>query len=230
MLRTCTSSTGMQLTTLATLKAVMFGATATSTVEDDVLDAYITRASEAVQDYLGYPLYRAVYEETVPGGGDNALMLSRTPVTVVESVVDGEDELDSTGYVIEEPGAGLLRRDEGFPWTAAVGFELDSRPVPGSEQRRYTVVYEAGYTFAGSTTTSDSWLTYTTGRTMPYWPEQATLETAKSWYKKKAADGSVQSKSIGDLSITYGQSNMNEAMKLLPETALAVLLRHARSV
>ena len=220
MISVCTSSTGTQLTTLEALKAIL---RTTSTGTDDLLNAYISRASNAVQEYLGYPLYRQVY-------GDNQLMLSRTPVNAIESITDGAgDELSSTGFQIEELDAGIIRRDEGFPWSAGVVSELELRPMPGTEKREYTAVYEAGYTLSCSTSTS-GYLTVTTGRTIPDWAELATLETAKSWFKRSAADGAISSKRIGDLSITYGGGSVNQALLELPSTAIALLRSHTRSV
>ena len=229
MISVCTSATGNQLTTVDALKALLFGATATSTAQDSLLESSIDRASSLVQEFLGYPVARQVYSETVPAFGDNQLMLSRTPVVAVESLTDSEDNLiDSTGYALEEPDAGILRRDEGFPWTVGVQFELDPRPVPGSEKREYVCVYEAGYTLSCSTST-DGWVSNTTGRTLPSWLEYAALETAKSVYKRRSADGSVQSKRIGDLSITYGNVDGSFGSEL-PASAAAALRSHARSV
>ena len=157
-------------------------------------------------------------------------MLSRTPVLAIESITDSDgNQLESTGYNIEDQDAGLVWRDEGFPWSAAVMFELDSRPVPGSEKREYVAVYEAGYTLTCTTSTS-GYLTVTTGRTIPDWAELATLETAKSWFKRSAADGAISNKRIGDLSITYGGGSVNQALLELPSTAIALLRSHARSV
>lgn len=227
MISVCTSSTGTQLTTLEALKAIL---RTTSTGTDDLLSSYISRASNAVQEYLGYPIYRQVYRETVAAYGDNQLMLSRTPVLAIESITDSDgNQLESTGYNIEDQDAGLVWRDEGFPWSAAVMFELDPRPVPGSEKREYVAVYEAGYTLTCATSTG-GYVTATTGRTIPEWAELATLETAKSWFKRSAADGAVQSKRIGDLSISYGNASAGQALFELPSTAIALLRSHARSV
>jgi hypothetical protein len=230
MITVLVSSTGSQLATVDALKDMILGATATSTANDDLLSTYITRASDAVEQYLGYPLRRQVYRETVPAFGDLSLLLSRTPVVAIGSLYDGEDLISDTGYTIEEPEAGLLQREEGFPWTAAMGMELEMRPIPGSERRQFSITYEAGYVLDGSTTTGD-WLTNTTGRTLPHWAEQATLETAKEFYLKRSLDHSIQSKRIGDLSITYGNVGWREGMsQVLPTAALALLRNKARSI
>lgn len=226
MITTCTSSTGTQLSTLAAFKAAL---RVTTTADDDLMDTYLTMASEAVEQYLGYSLRRGVYSETVPAGGDNLLMLSQTPVQAIESLSYDGDELSSTDYSIDDPDAGLIWRDYGFPWTAQVQAELSERPVPGSERRAYTCVYEAGYVLAGSTTT-DGWVTVTTGRTLPHWAERATLETAKTWFKQTAVDASIQSKRIGDLSITYQSGNSVRAIEEIPPSAAALLAARVRTI
>jgi len=228
MLTIVTAAVESNLSSLEKLKAALYGATATSTGNDELLSDYLARASNVIEEYLGYPLMRQVYSETLAGYGDNSLMVSRTPVMAIGELNDGDDLITSTGYVIEEPKAGLIRRDEGFPWTAGIGADLSMRPVVGSELRRFTCIYEAGYILNGSTST-EGWLTTSTGRTLPHWAEQATLETAKSFFKRRSVDGAIKSKSIGNLSITYGGSGSG-GVEELPAPALALLQGKVRRV
>jgi hypothetical protein len=57
----------------------------------------------------------------------------------------------------------------------------------------FTVSYTAGYKLPGETDT-----------TLPPDIEEAAVMTAMQWYRREIRDGDVQSKKVGDLSITYG--------------------------
>lgn len=202
MLRVCTSSTDTSLLSLTSYKAAI-GTTATS--DDGIMQSALDRATALIEGYVGYPLRRQVYEETVAGYGGNELLLSRTPVRSIESIVYGEEVIASTSYFVESESGGLIWRDYGWPWTAGVEYDMVAHVVPRSELRSYRAVYEAGYCTAGST--EDGWLT--TGEAVPGDIEAAILHTATFLYQNAGRDFSVASKKIGDLSITYqggGQS------------------------
>jgi hypothetical protein len=171
----------------------------TSTADDTEQQNVLNRALSIVEGYLGYPLRRTVYSETVAGYGSNELQLSRLPVLAVESVYYSTDLIESTSYAIDRPMAGILSRDLGWTWTAGLQYELAGHVAPNSELKPFTAVYEAGYCMNGST--ASGWLT--TGEPVPYEIEAALLATANSIYKGRNRDGAVSSKRIGDLSITY---------------------------
>ena len=202
MLRVCTSSTDTSLLSLTSYKAAI-GTTATS--DDGIMQSALDRATALIEGYVGYPLSRQVYEETVAGYGGNELALGRTPVFSVESIYYGTELVDPTSYFVESEKAGLVWRDNGWPWTAGVEYDLAAHVVPRSELKSYTVVYEAGYCTAGST--ESGWLT--TGEAVPGDIEAAIMHTATFLYQNAGHDFSVSSKKIGDLSIAYqggGQS------------------------
>jgi len=202
MLRTCATSTSEDLTTRANLKDELG---LTDNAQDALLDRLITRASEWAADRLGVFPLRQVYSETVAGYGRRHLMLSRYPIRAVTRVYSGTDtgtatEIKSTEYRRADDAAGLLSRDQGWAWTARLADQLTAIPVPGMEEHRYLVDYEAGWTLG---TTSTNGGTTSTGRTLPRAIEQAVLLKARSWYLGRQGDPSVKSQSIGDLSITY---------------------------
>lgn len=196
MLRTCTTSTESSLVSLTAYKAAVG---TTSTADDTALDAALIRATSLVEGYLGYPLRRQVYEETVPAYNTLELMVSRTPLLAIESIIYGDETLSSTDYNIENEQAGFIYRELGWPWTASVEYDLGPRVVPKSELRSVTVVYEAGYCVNGST--ADGWLT--TGEPVPAEIESAIISTATYLRSMVARDPSVTSRKIGDLTISY---------------------------
>jgi hypothetical protein len=171
----------------------------TSTADDMKMQYALDRATALIEGYVGYPLRRQVYEETVAGYGSNELQVSRTPLKAIESILYSTDEVDPTSYDIANEGAGLIYRELGWPWTAGVEYDLVPHVSPRSELRTYTAVYEAGYCVNGST--EDGWLT--TGEAVPGDIEAALEVTTTFLYKNAGRDPSVESKRIGDLAITY---------------------------
>src|SRR5574343_94071 len=142
MLRTCTTSTETALLSLTSYKA---SAQVVTTSDDAILQTALDRATALIEGYLGYPLRRQVYEETIPSGGSNILQVSRTPLKSVESVTFGADVVDPTSYNIDSEGGGLIYRPLGWPWTVGVQWDMTPHTVPNSETKDFTVVYEAGF-------------------------------------------------------------------------------------
>lgn len=196
MLRVCTSSTESSLLSLTAYKAAVG---TTTTADDDIMQSALNRATALIEGYVGYPLRRQVYSETLAGYGSLELQVTRTPLKSIESIYYGSELVDPTSYDIANEGAGLIYRELGWPWTAGIDWDLSPRVTPKSEAKTYTAVYEAGYCVSGST--ADGWLT--TGEAVPAELEAAAIATATFLYKGASRDPSVQSKKIGDLSITY---------------------------
>lgn len=203
MITTCTSSTEASLISLSAYKTA---AGITSSTDDTLLTSLLQRATGMLEGYLGYPLMRGVYSETVPAYGSQELRVSRTPVTAVTAVYYTSDLVDPTSYTVENPGAGIIYRELGWPWTAGLEYDLTPHVTPQSELRSFRVEYEAGYCQAGSTYAStDGWLT--TGTAVPFELEQACVQATNFLYRSGGRDPSVTSKRIGDLSITYESGN-----------------------
>lgn len=187
-LTVCTSSTEGQLASLGDLMVIL-GATASSSG----IDRALTTATKWAETYVGYPLGRAVYQETLPAYGTRKLMLSRTPVRGVARLFDSTDtggtakELTSTEYQLQDQEAGFIERDVGFAWTAQRATNLTSYIVAGSETRPWLVTYEAGYTFLETSSTEDKWETTSTGRTLPEDIEEAILIRAADIYNGQDA-------------------------------------------
>jgi hypothetical protein len=201
----------------------------TSTADDDKMQYALDRATALIEGYLGYPLRRRVYKETVAGYGSLELQVTRTPLVAVETVSFQDEEVDPTSYDIANESAGIIYRELGWPWTAGVEYDLVPHVTPRSELKSFSVVYEAGYCVNGST--EDGWLT--TGEAVPSDIEGALVSAATFLYKGAGRDPSVASKKIGDLSITYqggGQSfgNGGSVSVGLPDTVKGMLSHYRR--
>jgi len=205
MLTVTTSSTSDGMTTVDALKTHL-GITTTD-ADDQLADAIIA-ASDAVATYIGYPPLRQFYRETLAGFGSNRLMVSRTPVVSITAMYYGTTGLlvDPASYVIDDDVAGFIVRDLGFPWSAGVEWDLDSHVAPRSERKVFIVDYDAGWVMSTGST-----------RTLPNDLEHAALEGAKSLYLGRKRDGTIASKSVGDLSVTY-RLRSDMASNLPPES------------
>lgn len=216
-LRVCTSSTETTLLSLADYKAA---AGITTTADDAIITSALSRATALIEGYLGYPLRRQVYDESVGGYGSLELLVSRTPITAIEAVYYSTDTVDPASYEIGNRGAGLIYRELGWPWTAGIEYDLTAHVVPKSETRTYRIVYEAGYCLAGST--ADGWLT--TGEAVPPDVEAALVSATTFVYKNAARDFSVTSKKIGDLEIEYqNASEVQKSVSGLPASVKGML-------
>lgn len=81
----------------------------TDSASDAELAVFISAASEAIEDYVGAVVNRAV-TETFDGGTDQ-ILLSKTPVVSVTSVTDNGTVLAATSY--KASAAGVLSRVAG---------------------------------------------------------------------------------------------------------------------
>ncbi len=190
MLEVVTAATN---TKLATLEAVKTELGISDASQDALLGLLIDQASAAIVDHCGRPFARETYKETVPGYGSNRLMLSRTPIISVASVVaDSEVIVD---YLIENPDAGILYRKVGWRWTPPLGWNITYYPVAGQEELLFAVTYTAGYVLPGDTGTPR----------LPQAVERACIETVKCWFLGRDRDPALASERFGDLQSNYIQ-------------------------
>lgn len=225
------TSTESGITTVASLKEIVLGATATSTNADGYFEKLITRSSKWAETYMNRgPLDVRTYRETVAGFGRRSLMLSRTPIRAIKAVYRGTDtddatQLETSEFVVEDRDAGLIARNIGFSWNTPLqgrgsaisygdAFPLDPAPLSGQEYKPWLVDYVAGWTFAGIDTGSTHWSTEagttSTGRTLPEDIEFGVLLRAQGMYQNR--DG-ISSESLGDLAVSYNaRSNSEDSM------------------
>lgn len=208
------SSTDGALTDTATLRAQLG---TTSTGQDALQQRAIARASAQAVSLLNYPLLAQVYSERVAGYGGQTLMLGVTPIRALLRVFDSTTTCEATEYTstevwIDDADAGLLSiGPQGFPWTAQTAWNMAPGVIPNSEQKTWLIEYQAGYVFPE--TSSTGYGTTSTERTLPADLEGAILDQAVRILDGR--DPSIQSQSIGDLSITYRSEGPDGA----PQTA-----------
>jgi uncharacterized phiE125 gp8 family phage protein len=181
------------LTTLATAKAEL-GLTGTAE-NDSVLERLINTASDAAERYCRRSFTRAtVTSERVKGYGGPRLMVARTPVVSVTSVIINGSTVDATSYYLESPEAGTLYRDAGWDWTALADAGLVVQDaVPGTEEGLYLVTYVGGYQAPNQGGT----------RTLPYDLEQAVLDTVTQLWRNRGKYSSLQTETESQEDATW---------------------------
>lgn len=162
-------------------------------------------ASRWAETYIGQPLLAQVYSERVAGMGLPVLMLARTPIRAILRVFDSTStcsatEFTSTEIVIDNAEAGVIKRVDGelFGWEPRLDSALGIQPMPGTEDRRWLVEYQAGYVFPE--TSSTGYGTTSTAQTLPDDIVDGVLSRANGMYYR---DSNVLSKKVGDLQLTY---------------------------
>lgn len=223
MLTVCTTSPETQFGSLRDLMGLL-GATASSSGMDQAL----TDASAWVERYImnsaGAIIRRQVYAETIAGSGSQRLMLSRTPVIAIQRVFDSTStseatEYCSTDYRLENADAGFLEMisDAGFSWNAPTDWFLGGYPRPASVFKPWYVVYEAGWQYACTSSTSADWVSTTTGRTLPEDIARAAIIKAAELYQGTKPGGPALIK-VGPLMLqntNYGSESMDPVIDTL---------------
>ena len=133
------------LTTLRRVK-IELGLDLTTTTNDELLLSLITEASQAIEDYCHRDFSRATVKEITAGNGRVRLMLSRTPVAEIESVVRDDSTIASTNYSIEDAESGALYRETGWYWTVSEDARfLVPYSQASADHPEYEVTYTGGY-------------------------------------------------------------------------------------
>lgn len=179
------------LTTLDSLKERL---KITGSSKDTLLSRTIIGVSKSLVRKLGRGFARETVTETVKGYGTTQLLLSRSPIVSVTSILlDGVTPI--LDYVIEDAEASILYRRAGWNWGVINGFMgVGFNPVPNSEESNFTVEYEAGYILP-------SWST-PPAVDLPEDVEDLALDYMHFLYRNRDnKDLDIRSYTIGDISV-----------------------------
>ncbi len=188
------------LTTLGVVKSEL-GIAASDTTEDSFLRRQIVAASDATESYLDRKIfYEAGIVEKVAGFGSFHLKVSRTPLLVITSITDDGETVDLTNVEIDNAGAGLIRRPEGWRWTRGVKAGITNQPYPGSEEKLFTVTYTGGWvTPHQETEVTPADLE----RTLPHDIEDAVIELITLRRSRRGRDPTIKAEKLLSWSATY---------------------------
>jgi len=214
-----TVSVAAESTDLTTVAAVKDSLGVASRKFDASISRLITAATSAIHAFVGHIYARQTYIETVNGSGHPILLLTNTPIISVTEIIC--DSSPVTDYEIQDANSGMLFRRQGWDLDAWSGWATTPYRIPGTGGLPYTVTYEAGYITPGLPDAD-----------LPPHIEQACIETVVDWYRSSKRDSAIQSKKVGDLSITYKSPAPNQQASpddfRLPAGARALLSRRIR--
>ena len=207
------------LTTLATVLDELNLTSDSGGAQDTRLERYIQTASAQIAAYCGRTFERAdAIAEAVATFGWTKLLVNRTPIIAVTSVVVDGSTLSASDYSIDDANTGSLFRATGWPWSASRFGGIAQGPAPGQEERATVVTYSGGYV-----TPQQVVLGTFTPRTLPYDLEDACVQLVTSRYRAKARD-------VRERARSYEASGMNYGEALFPPEVMVLLQRHVRVV
>ena len=197
-------ATDFDLTTLVRVKERL---KITDGSKDSLLSRMITGVSKSLVRKLGREFARETVSETVKGYGTTQLLLTRSPLISVSSIIF--DDTPILDFTIEDAENSILYRRAGWTWTVVSGFMgVGFNPVPNSEESLFTIVYEAGYVLP-------NW-TPPPAIDLPEDIEDLALDYLHFLYASRdQKDVSVRSYTIGD--ITVGKSTQTAVVDFLAD-------------
>ena len=140
---------------------------------DSVLERLIGVASDLIEKTCRRNFLRAtVTSERVPGFGTPRLLVARTPLLSITSIVQDGTTISASDYYLEDADAGSIFRVGGYwDWTQPLAGQRGYVPDEGD----YRVTYVGGYYLPSDTT----------NRNLPYPIEQACIISVVSQFRAR---------------------------------------------
>ena len=192
---------------LTTLEAVM----AEVPLADQLLfaESLIDQASDAVAWFCGTILAQQRYREVQPGCYRTTdLQLRYWPLVDVDPVSHGTTAI--TDYRIDSVLGSILYRRQGWY-------------LPYWSEEEWSTDYTGGYILPEQFDPFDP-----TGPRLPGGYERATLETIKVWFHERMVGERVESRHLGDQSISYGVQARRTGIPVLAKDILLSMPQRMR--
>lgn len=146
----------------------------TDSSKDVILMGLIETATQAIEDFIGYPVLAGVRTETINGAGQDTMPLSNIPITAISSLTINDSTVPARAST---SGSGYTF-DKDFVYLDDYVFEKGRRNV--------AVSYTSGY------------------ETVPPAIKQVALELIQSYFGSQGRDGAVTNYSVpGVISESY---------------------------
>lgn len=209
-----TVTTPASATDLTTLSAIKDALQLEVDTFDAMLQRLISAATDTISQYAGRVYARQSYQEIVAGTNWPNLALTHTPIVGTPTIIIDSEPV--TDFSVQDAEAGILYRQLGWDKKAWVGWMVEQYTLPSTEELNITVDYTAGYLLPGED-----------DRDLPFDVEQACITTVCDWYRRhQRGGGDVQSRKVGDLSITYRDAVTNGGSPMaIPPDARALISR-----
>src|SRR5262245_49640612 len=114
---------------------------------DTVFERLINVASSAIESYCRRVFCKAEVEEKVrPSGGQKLLLRDRLPIVELSEIDFDGSPVDLDDVEIENAGAGIIRREAGWPGNdLVVAGSIAGDVAVGTGRKSITVTYTGGY-------------------------------------------------------------------------------------
>ena len=209
------------------------GLTSDGGTVDARVTRYINAASEAISAYCRRPFEKAtVTDEKHPTDGSLRIVVKRTPIISVTSIVVDDDTIDSDNFVVEDADAGLIYSYVQFPLQGFRRSGIAQHHAPGSSPPDTAVTYVGGFITEPQTADGGTYDGETPN--LPADLEQACVELVTWYFRRKGTPGLVVEERIGDATLKYLHENLfvgeNPAEVGIPLIIRGKLNRYRRAV
>ena len=163
---------------------------------DTRIEGWIEDVSQMISDYCARVLERlSAISEKQRGDGWQEMCLNRPPLNSVASVTYLGAVLASTDWEIHDADAGLLYfLGRPTTWNAYMGEGVARDPVPGTERKAYTVVYDGGWITPGQSAGVGVYAAQTV--TLPRAIQRACIQAVVDMRARAGVSGDLASESL----------------------------------
>lgn len=175
------------------------------TEKDGLLNLMIKQVSSSIENYLGYKLERAIYNEELHSVNNAQLLkLSHFPIQSVSEVSINDDVIDDYKVLPEYSQIGFLYRASG--WCGGYYTRGMTNDIVSGEYS-IKVTYTAGYYLPNDEN-------YTEGDddSLPYGIVNACMKSVVETYNKQGVEG-LKSHSEGGISDTFADTDASGLSK-----------------
>lgn len=206
------------LTTIAAVKTTL-GISGSD--QDAFLTDLVKAASDWAARYCGRVFGKETVTENLVGKGVPEILLSRTPVVSLSTVLYGTGAV--TDVSITDAAAGVLFRLAGFT-SSELSYNTISPHPSNYGEEKWHFTYVGGYVLPNWEVSGES-------RNLPYDLERAIISMAKTMYRNRDFDESAKSYKIGETTIQWNsvQAAAAEAGSSLPRMSKDVLDYYKRA-
>ncbi|MFP2897565.1 hypothetical protein [Corallococcus sp. 4LFB] len=197
--------------------------------EPTTLAFLLTAASEALANYVGYPLHRRTgVVESVASQGGRYLFLAAGAVREVERVEVCGVEVPAVHYALEVGTSGVsmgrvVSRGAPWPFTGEYSPGVSPTPQQAVDTGEVLVTFTSGWVTPGQAAL-DPALTVD----LPTVIQLAARIVVTAYSHRDGMDWDVTSESIGGTSIGYGADSMRGGRPAIPLAALALVDRYRK--
>lgn len=170
------------------------------------ISRYILVASDMFTKQVGFDVHY-VEDKTSqvgqPRGRNKLIIRDHGPLQKIHEIKYKDKVINPDHYVISNPELGWVRNTKRTSWKSTQIMQSGIRTYKHELEPLYQVTYDAGWVTPHQANEDE-----TLERDLPHDIEQAVLELSSYLYQRAGSDTTVQSKSTGDWSVSYGDRDL----------------------